>query len=480
MYSESLQRYYPIIDDVSAFKEALNRPMPNFILTNTLRIQPARLKSFLEQDGFKTTSLPWLSNALRVEKTNSGLGNHWTYLAGLFQIQEASAMIPALVLAPQAGERVLDLCAAPGNKSTQMAIILNNQGTVVANDPVNRRLKPLRAAIYRMGLRNITTTCRDGLSYPHSAGKFDCVLVDAPCSCEGISRKRPKVLREPVKNLRQMINKQKRLLSEAIRFCQHGGKILYSTCTYAPEENELVIDELLRENHGRVTLLPIQVPRLKSTRGLTSWEGRDLNPELSKTLRLWPHQNDTGGFFMALLKKGENNSEPGPGINPADDPNYQQATGDSQVPFVQPNKILDLVHNRFGIKASGFDPYQFFINSSGIVHALVRDHVPPLIPDRVMGLPLIYTAMRYPKITTNGAMAFGHLAEKHVIELEPEQMKAYFSRKTFSISASQTAPCDSDGYVILRYEGIPLGIGFYNHDASRVASLFPKKLALGE
>ena len=480
MSIELLERYYPVIDDVLAFKEAINRPLPNYVSVNTLRIQPDRLKGFLERDGFETTTLPWLSNGLRVEKINSGLGNHWTYLAGLYQIQEASAMIPALVLAPQPGERVLDLCAAPGNKSIQMAILLDNQGTVVANDPVSRRLKPLRAAIYRMGLLNITTTCRDGLSYPHSAGKFDCVLVDAPCSCEGISRKRPKVLHQPVKNPRLMINKQKRLLSEAIRFCKDGGRILYSTCTYAPEENELVIDDILSENRDRVILLPIRIPNLKSTKGLTKWSGKDLHPDLKKTLRLWPHQNDTGGFFMALLQKGKNSSDSSPRVPQVDDPDYQTRTDDFQAPFIDQKNIFALLQDRFGMKASGFDPYIFFTNSSGIVHAIVRDHIPPLIPDRVMGLPLIYTAMRYPKITTNGAMAFGHLAEKHVIELEPEQMKTYFSRSSFSISSSQATFCDSDGYVILRYERIPLGVGFYKHYTSQVASLFPKKLALGK
>ena len=182
---------------------------------------------------------------------------------------------------------------------------------------------------------------------------------------------------------------------------------------------------------------------------------------------------------MALLKKGENNSGSRPRLTHVGDPDYQPGLGDSQIPFAKRDEVLTLLQDRFGLKVSGFDPYQFFISSSGIIHVIARDHIPPMIPDRVMGLPLIYTTMRYPKITTNGAMAFGHLAEKHVIELEPEQMKAYLCRKTFSISDGQAASCDSDGYVILRYEGIALGVGFYNHSLSQVASLFPKKLALG-
>lgn len=478
MYSEELQRYYAVIDNVPAFKEALNSPLPGYILTNTSRIRPARLAEFLERDGFEVTPLPWLPSAFRIGKANTGLGNHWTYLTGLFQIQEASAMIPALVLAPQPGERVLDLCAAPGNKTVQMAVILNNRGTVVANDPVRGRLKPLRAAIYRLGLINVTTTCRDGLSYPRSAGDFDCVLADVPCSCEGTSRKRPKVLRRPVKNSAHLISKQTGLLSRAIQYCRDGGKILYSTCTYAPEENELVVNEMLKKYPGRVSILPIRVPGLKTAEGLTSWGSTDLHPDLKHTIRIWPHQNDTGGFYMALLRKEGTRSGTGPGLPCVDDPEYCPGRDDGQTPLVPRDKILGLLYDRFGLQGSALDHIRLFVNSSGIVHALAGDHVPPLIPDRVMGLPLIHTAMRYPKLTTNGAMAFGHLAGRHVIELSPGQMRVYFTRNTFPVSGTQTASCDSDGYVILRYEGIPIGVGFYNRLESRVASLFPKKMAV--
>jgi NOL1/NOP2/fmu family ribosome biogenesis protein len=331
-----------------------------------------------------------------------------------------------------------------------------------------------------MGLSNITTTCRDGLNYPKSAGKFDCVLVDAPCSCEGISRKRPKVLRRPIKHPERMINRQKRLLAQAIDFCRNGGRVLYSTCTYAPEENELVVNDLLSIYEGRVTVLPVSVRGLKKSDGLTNWEGNNLQPALKHTVRIWPHQNDTGGFYMALLKKEgpEKGSNSAPlSIDDADDPSEPEPD-DCQATEIPRHKILGLLNDRFGMEASDLDSFRFFTNRKGIVHAIIHDHFSPPVQDRVTGLPLLHTAMRYPKLTTNGAMAFGHLAKRHVIDLTTEQRRAYIARNPFSVSKSQASLCHSDGYVILRYEGISLGVGFCRLSDLRVASLYPKRLAL--
>jgi 16S rRNA C967 or C1407 C5-methylase (RsmB/RsmF family) len=167
-------------------------------------------------------------------------------------------MIPARVLDPRPGERVLDLCAAPGNKTALMAQALENRGTVVANDVFWDRIRPLRSAVNRLGLLNVSVTCHDGTSYPRSAGEFDCVLVDAPCSCEGTSRRFLSMLkRPPTRPTPKRFKKQMLLLEAVIRRCRTGGRILYSTCTYAPEENEAVVDAVLSEMPDDVRILPV-------------------------------------------------------------------------------------------------------------------------------------------------------------------------------------------------------------------------------
>jgi 16S rRNA C967 or C1407 C5-methylase (RsmB/RsmF family) len=156
-----------------------------------------------------------------------------------------------------------------------MAQALGNRGTVVANDVFWERIRPLRSAIDRLGLLNVSVTCHDGTAYPRAAGDFDCVLVDVPCSCEGTSRRfRGMLKRAPTRRIPKRFHKQQLLLEAAIRRCRVGGRIFYSTCTYAPEENEAVVDAVLRKMPGAVRILPTSLPGLKTSPGLTDWGGK--------------------------------------------------------------------------------------------------------------------------------------------------------------------------------------------------------------
>jgi 16S rRNA C967 or C1407 C5-methylase (RsmB/RsmF family) len=175
----------------------------------------------------------------------------------------------------------------------------------VANDRNVYRLRALRRVIDRLGVANTSVTAYDGANYPRESGEFDKVLVDAPCSCEGTSRKNPEVVHaSSVDYFNRLSGTQRALLRQAVRRCRKGGLIVYSTCTYAPEENELVVDDLLEEFGAHaLRLLPARIDGLASSPGITRWDGRQLSEELTRTMRLWPHQNDTGGFFVALLEK---------------------------------------------------------------------------------------------------------------------------------------------------------------------------------
>lgn len=471
---DPLRRYHPLISDIRAFEDALQAPMPRFIWAHPNRTTPEFVQDALICDGFDARPLSWHPGAFAIFGHASGLGSHFAHLAGLFQIQEASAMAPVLLLDPRPGERVLDLCAAPGNKTAQIALAIGNHGTVAANDLVWGRLAPLRTTVNRLGLLNVCITCFDGMSYPKSAGGFDAVLVDAPCSCEGISRKNQRVLNRPLKNLKKRTDRQFLLLRQGFRRCKPGGRLLYSTCTYAPEENEAVVDRLVREFPGRVRILPADLPGFAADPGVTRWDGESFHPHLSRTLRIWPHLNDSGGFFMALLEKtGE---DPYPHRQP---PRVCEAEGkigekDDQVPLAEREALLDHLFQRFGIPQDAFSPY-FFVASHQLVSAVAADHRPPLISGRFMGLPLIRKGNRFHKITTAGTMAFGHLAEKNVVDLNLEQTVDFMNRKSVVLLPAQFETCDRDGHVFVKYRKNTLGIGELKRDTATMGSLFPKR-----
>lgn len=217
--------------------------------------------------------------------------------------QEEAALLPVKLLAPQSGELILDLCAAPGNKTAQIAIALNNCSTVITNDKHAGRLAPLHAATARLGLVNVTTTAIDGINFPLEAGPFDRILVDAPCSGEGTIRKGPGKHTEVPEKFRDWLRgTQRSLLRRAIDLCRPGGRIVYSTCTFAPEENEEIIDPVLNESRD-IRLISPENSISGASPSIIKWQGHNYSDILSKTIRLWPHKTDTGGFFAAIIEK---------------------------------------------------------------------------------------------------------------------------------------------------------------------------------
>jgi NOL1/NOP2/sun family putative RNA methylase len=301
----SFERYRSIVDDWDAFCESLSRPLPTCVWTNTLRTTAARLEEWMHDGDFSPVAVDWYPGAFRLAHDVSP-GNRLEYVGGLYHVQEEVSLIPPVLLDVRSDERVLDLCAAPGNKTAQMAVAMQNRGTLVANDRSVGRLRAMRRTIDRLGVANVSVTAYDGANYPPESGAFDKVLVDVPCSCEGTSRKKhPKNVEDTsAEYSNQLAGTQRALLRQAVRRCQVGGLIAYSTCTFAPEENELIIDDILEEmGADTLRLLPARVDGLRCSPGLTRWGERRLSTQMTDAMRIWPHQNDTGGFFVALLEK---------------------------------------------------------------------------------------------------------------------------------------------------------------------------------
>lgn len=379
-------------------------------------------------------------------------------------------MLPVRFLDPQPGQRILDLCAAPGNKTAQIAVQMENRGTVVANDISAGRMRALRQVQERLGLLNISTTVYDGSNYPGGAGLFDRVLVDAPCSCEGTSRKEPSVLERvgPSISLKRS-GGQRALLRKAVQLCKPGGRIVYATCTYAPEENEAVVDAILREQPEGVRLVPARLDDFNTSEGLTEWAGQTFDPSLRRTMRVWPHQNDTGGFFIAVLERLDEGN------------NIVNETPPVTVTANHPPMPIDVLHQltaRFGLTAERLTPYRLFQQSKRRIYAVPPDHHPPAAPPPdAIGLLFMKTRLKYPKLSTAAAQAFGAAATQNYIDTDKTQIEAYVNRRTFSVSAEQTQACTGVGYVLVRHRGFTLGVGLYRPGEDGhglVESMYPK------
>ncbi len=279
------------------FQKSYEEPRNFGLRVNTAKISPAEFKKIAP---FHLTEIPWVENGFYYEEQDFP-SRHPFYYAGLYYLQEPSAMTPASRLPVSPGERVLDLCAAPGGKATELGARLLGEGLLVANDVSASRARALLKNIEVFGIPNsfLLNEVPSHISDEFEE-YFDKILVDAPCSGEGMFRKDPDVAKawDAQKPL-ACAKIQKDIILQAARMLRPGGMFLYSTCTFSPEENEQVIAYLLKERSDM---------RLENIEGYTGFsKGRpelaDGNPELEKCVRIWPHKMAGEGHFLALLKK---------------------------------------------------------------------------------------------------------------------------------------------------------------------------------
>jgi len=274
-----------------------------------LRINPLKLNkdTWEEISPYSIEPIPFTKCGYYYDYEKDEPGKHPYHAAGLYYIQEPSAMFIADILDAQPGERVLDLCAAPGGKSTQIAANMKNEGLLISNEFVSKRAKILSENIERMGIKNciVTNEAPDSLSL-RFPGYFDKILVDAPCSGEGMFRKDPEAIQYWSPDLvMECQHLQESILENAYRMLKPGGILVYSTCTFSPEENEQTIEQFL-ENHPDMELLPIEKGNgIEDGRvGWTKNQWKDIR----SCARLWPHKIKGEGHFAAKLRKRDSNS----------------------------------------------------------------------------------------------------------------------------------------------------------------------------
>jgi ribosomal RNA methyltransferase Nop2 len=303
--AEKLYNLFPP-REAFAFFEANETPRPMVLRTNTLRTHRRELAQALINRGVTLEPVgKWSKVGLQIFESQVPLGATPEYLAGHYILQAASSFLPVMALAPQENERVLDMAAAPGGKTTHIAALMRNTGCVFANDANKTRAKGLIGNIHRMGVKNTVVCNYSALEFPKVMGGFDRVLLDAPCSGTGVIAKDQSVkTNKTEKDFMKMPHLQKQLLLAAIDSVDHasktGGYIVYSTCSVTVEENEQVVQYALNK---RSNIKLVSTGLVFGKEGFTRHMGKVFHPSLKETRRYYPHAYNVDGFFVAKFKK---------------------------------------------------------------------------------------------------------------------------------------------------------------------------------
>ncbi|XP_033317883.1 probable 28S rRNA (cytosine(4447)-C(5))-methyltransferase isoform X1 [Bombus bifarius] len=304
---EKLIQIFPL-DELLEFLEASEVQRPMTIRTNILKTRRRDLAEALINRGVNLDPIgKWTKVGLVIYSSQVPMGATPEYLAGHYILQGASSFLPVMALDPKENERVLDMCAAPGGKSSHIAALMKNTGVLFSNDANEERIKAVVGNFHRLGITNSIVCTYDGRKLPTVIKSFDRVLLDAPCTGTGVVSKDPSVkTNKDEVDIQRCCTLQKELLLAAIDCAnarsESGGIIVYSTCSILPEENEWVIDFALKKRD--VKLIPTGLEF--GAEGFTSYRQYRFHPSLKLTKRFYPHVHNMDGFFVAKLKKFSN------------------------------------------------------------------------------------------------------------------------------------------------------------------------------
>jgi len=298
-----IERYFQFLglDQTKQLLKANEKPLTQSIRVNTLKISILELKNRLEKKGNELKPIEWVPYGFNVVKEISNLGSSHEFLQGYYYLQNIASMLSAIILDPKPNDIVIDMCAAPGSKSTHLAQLMENKGTLILIEKNLNRIPALEVNIRRMGVSNSIILNMDAINLSNMNVKGDKILLDAPCTGEGLIRQDPSRKKsKKMRDLEKMAVIQKKLLKAGLKALKTGGKMLYCTCSIAPEENELVVNHVLNDlNNCSI----VKISRDYGVKGLTKVFGINLLNDLKFSQRLYPHIHDTIGFYFCLIKK---------------------------------------------------------------------------------------------------------------------------------------------------------------------------------
>lgn len=308
------------------FIEANENARPLTIRTNTLKTKRKDLAKVLIQRGVQLDPIAeWSKVGLKIYESAVPIGATPEYLAGHYILQSPSSFLPCMTLAPQPGERILDMAAAPGGKTSYIAQLMKNMGVLVANDLKKERLKSLNANMHRLGVTNVVVANYDGRKLPNIFKKFDRCLLDAPCSGLGVIARDPSIkVQKTQEDVRKLSHLQKELIKAAIdcvdAHSKTGGYIVYSTCSISVEENESVVEYALKNRYVKLVETGLEVGQP----GLKQFHERRFHPTMTLCKRVYPHVHNMDGFFVCKLKKFANGEKSAEAISNVHEENEQK------------------------------------------------------------------------------------------------------------------------------------------------------------
>ncbi|HAT7516958.1 TPA: 16S rRNA (cytosine(1407)-C(5))-methyltransferase RsmF [Kluyvera ascorbata] len=440
-----------------AFIDACQRPLRRSIRVNTLKITVDDFLALVAPYGWQLTPVPWCAEGFWIERDNEDefpLGSTAEHLSGLFYIQEASSMLPvaALFADGDAPARVMDVAAAPGSKTTQIAARMGNRGMLLANEFSASRVKVLHANISRCGIANAALTHFDGRVFGAALPEcFDAILLGAPCSGEGVVRKDPDALKNwSLASNQDIANTQRELIDSAFHALRPGGTLVYSTCTLNRDENESVVNWLLERYPDAVHVLPLGDLFPTADQALTA-EGY---------LHVFPQIYDCEGFFVARLQKTV-------AIDPLPAPGYKVG----KFPFVpmktrESHTVIDAAR-RVGIE---WDESLVLWQRDKEVWLFPKEIEPLLGKVRFsrIGIKLAETHNKGFRWQHEAVIALANPAELGHELTSADAQEWYRGRDVYP----ENAPSHDD--VIVTFQGFPLGLA--KRIGSRLKNSYPREL----
>ena len=443
------------------FFECTAQQLPHTIRFNDLKGSLPDLISFLQEQDFRFESFPGFADIFRIVYQPYPIGKSLSHFLGHIYVQDIASMLPPRILSPQPGELVLDMSAAPGSKTTQMAVLMENKGMILANDIIMKRLRALVNNLQRLGILNTAVVRNYGESIGNQYFEiFDKALLDPACSGLGTLHKSPEVLSWWTPNhCTRLAAGQRSMFQSAIRALKPGGILLYSTCTLTPQENEEVINEALQSLP--ITILPIELPQLITRPGLTNFNGKRFDKRLENCKRIYPFENQTEGFFLAKIQKLE-------GM----DPPQKRPTKPYITNFISHStspvkKYLDYFSYHFDISREIFSNFRYQIYKEiGAVTPELANFIFKTKPLR-MGINIARPMKQIGKLTTEGVHLLASQIRKNHLHLDDLKiMEKFVNRESMDI------PTDFQHQVIIYYNKLAIGYGLV--DQGRVKSQFPK------
>lgn len=451
--------------EAASYKEGLEGAGRDWFRYNPLKYTNEFQEGLLRREGFDPRPVEGFSNIWSVPRADRGersIGKSLSHFLGNLYIQSLSSMIPPLLLDPKPGERILDLCAAPGSKTSMIGSLMEGKGLLVANERSKRRMQSLVFNLRKCCVPNVLFFSQFGEHFGNLYyEQFDRVLVDPPCSALGTLGKNPEVLSWwNMGRSATLANVQKSLLISGIKALRPGGRLVYSTCTLTPEENEGVVDQVLRK-YG-LELEEISLPGLKSRPALEGFDGKKYHPEVRKAVRIYPFESGTEGFFIASIRKPQRCGTPRL--------NRPTRLYQDQLHTRRDQEVcghLDALEERFGLDSGIFRDKAY---KTGRELCWVNEEafsLPCYMPLTAAGYPLAHTRAGQAKLTTEAIHIIGDSVKQGTLELESlAELEAFVNRRDIN-----TGEGDSE-QVIVSFQGYFIGHGIISD--GRLLSRFPR------